>query len=149
MFTYPSDSHQTSSHAALISTSEIARNRMVLDLGNMQNVSWCLSALSWWQQRSEEVHCHDVIRNCPRFCYDCFPKLTHYCHYSRTIYFLSSVISSVNIQLYAYLFAHWTQQYEMKIANSVWLRLFMRDNVKVQHLSRPLAPAIAVFNLQH
>ena len=33
------------------------------------------------------------------------------------------------------------QNKEMKIADSVLLSLFMRDNEKVQHLLRPLAPA--------
>jgi hypothetical protein len=37
----------------------------------------------------------------------------------------------------------------MKIAELVWLSLYMRDNEKVQHPSRPLAPAWAVLNSQH
>jgi hypothetical protein len=37
----------------------------------------------------------------------------------------------------------------MKIADSVWLSLCMSDNEKVQHISRPLAPAWAVLNSQH
>jgi hypothetical protein len=36
----------------------------------------------------------------------------------------------------------------MKIAESVWLSLYRRDNEKVQHPSRPLAPAWAVINSQ-
>jgi hypothetical protein len=35
----------------------------------------------------------------------------------------------------------------MKIADSVWLSLYMRDNE--QHPSRPIAPGWAVLNSQH
>jgi hypothetical protein len=34
---------------------------------------------------------------------------------------------------------HLSQQNYMKIANSVWLILYVRDNGKEQHSSRPLA----------
>jgi hypothetical protein len=37
----------------------------------------------------------------------------------------------------------------MKIANSVWLNLYMRDYEKVQPFSCPLAPAWEVLNFQH
>jgi hypothetical protein len=37
----------------------------------------------------------------------------------------------------------------MKTTNSVWLRLYMRKNERVQHPSRPLTPAWAVLNFQH
>jgi hypothetical protein len=37
----------------------------------------------------------------------------------------------------------------MKIADSVWLNLYMRDNEKVQHPSRPQAPVWVVLSSQH
>jgi hypothetical protein len=43
---------------------------------------------------------------------------------------------------------HLSQQNYMKIADSVWLTLYMRDNEQVQHPSRPLALAWYVLKLQ-
>jgi hypothetical protein len=44
---------------------------------------------------------------------------------------------------------HKSKQNYMKIADSVWLSLYMRDNEIMQHPTRLLAPAWAVFNYQH
>jgi hypothetical protein len=44
---------------------------------------------------------------------------------------------------------HYKQHNCMYITNSVWLSMFMRDNKKVQHPSRTLAPALAVLNFHN
>jgi hypothetical protein len=60
-----------------------------------------------------------------------------------------------DVVMYKYLEKRWSigsfkkQQNYMKIAHSVWMSLYMRDNEKVLHSSCPLAPACGVLNAQH